>query len=115
LAEITMRKCGRWNRHFSTRKRNAAREVAPVGDDSSAPEFADPHAPTPEDAATMVDLLDTLLRGLDERERLVCELRLQDYEVEEIATRTGWSQATVYRRLHRIKERLRRLCQTPDE
>jgi RNA polymerase sigma-70 factor (ECF subfamily) len=111
LAEMTLRRCGRWNRHFAARKRDAAREVPLAsGDDSSAPGLRDEHAPSPQDAAVLLDLLEQLYRGMGAAERQVCEMRLQGHEVAEIAARVGCSQASVFRKLQLVRERMRRLC-----
>lgn len=106
LAEIAVRKCGKWNRHFRTRKRSAAREVPPAEDQDEPAATAEPG---PEEAVALADLVDHLLRGLAERERTICELRLQGYQVSEIAAKAGCAEATVFRKLDRIKERLETL------
>jgi RNA polymerase sigma-70 factor (ECF subfamily) len=110
LAEITMRKCGRWNEHFHARKRSVEREVA-TSTDLDGP--AGPTAggePSPEDAAMLRDTVEQLLAGLDPRSQRVCELRLQGYEIREIAEQLDCTQVTVQRKLKLIKERLRGLC-----
>ncbi len=106
LAEIAVRKCGKWNRHFRTGKRSAAREVPPI---EERDEPAAKSEPGPEEAAVLADLVENLLRGLGERERTVCELRLQGYQIGEIAAKAACAQATVFRDLDRIKERLETL------
>jgi RNA polymerase sigma-70 factor, ECF subfamily len=106
LAAITVRKCGRWNRHFRTHMRSTTREV-PLAEELAVPAGAP--EPTPDEAAALADLVETLLRGLDERERAVCELRLQGYTAPEIAARVNCSRVTVFRDLDRIKERLEAL------
>jgi RNA polymerase sigma-70 factor (ECF subfamily) len=107
LAEITLRRCGRWSRHFAARKRGG-RRPPPTGD-ALAEEPPDEREPSPQDAVALLDLVERLLRGLGEREAQICEMRLQGYEVAEIAERTGCSVATVFRKLDLIKGRLRRL------
>jgi RNA polymerase sigma-70 factor (ECF subfamily) len=114
LAEITLRKCGRWSRHFAARKRGGLR-AAPALDADGEGGPADPREPSPADAAALVDLVEQLLRGLGERERLICQLRLQGYEVAEIADQAGCSVATVFRKLDLIKSRLRRLLPEANE
>lgn len=106
LAEIAVRKCGKWNRHFRTRKRSAAREVPPAEERDVA---ATATEPGPAEAAALADLVDNLLRGLGDRKRLVCELRLQGYAVAEIAAQARCSEAAVFRDLNHIKERLETL------
>ncbi len=103
LAEIAVRKCGKWNRHFRAHKRSVARELPPL---EKMDEPAAALEPGPEEAIALADLVDNLLRGLDERERTVCELRLQGYQVGEIAEKAACAQATVFRDLDRIKTRL---------
>jgi RNA polymerase sigma factor (sigma-70 family) len=111
LAEITLRKCNRWNRYFHTRKRDVRREHAPAAsDDSSVDEPLGPSAPSPEDAAIFNDLLEQLLSGLDARTRRVCEMRLQGYQIKEMAAELDCTETTVFRKLQRIKERLQQLC-----
>lgn len=111
LAEITLRKCNRWNRHFHTRKRDVRREQAPAaGDDSSIDEPLGASAPSPEDAAILNDLLEQLLNGLDAQTRQVCEMRLQGYQIKEMAAELNCTDTTIYRKLERIKKRLHQLC-----
>jgi DNA-directed RNA polymerase specialized sigma subunit len=57
-----------------------------------------------------VDLVETLVRGLDERTRRICVLRLEGLALTEIADQVGCAEATVIRKLEGIKRRLRRLC-----
>ena len=49
------------------------------------------------------------MRGLDDRERNVLELRLQGYTVREIAAQVGRTEHTVDGVLKRIRRRLQRL------
>jgi RNA polymerase sigma factor (sigma-70 family) len=110
LAEITLRKCGRWHRHFATRKRHGELAAAvPVGEES-VNEPADEREPSPADAVVLLDLVAELFRGLDPREQLIGQMRLQGYAVAEIAAQAGCTEATVFRKLDLIKRRLRRLC-----
>lgn len=110
LAEITFRKCGHWNRHFRTRKRDVRRELAPLPQDSDGPdEPLDAAGPRPEDGAVLCDLVERLLQGLDDRAREVCERRLQGYEIGEIAAALQCSGATINRKIRQIKDRMRQL------
>jgi RNA polymerase sigma-70 factor (ECF subfamily) len=112
LAELTLRRCGRWNRRFHTRKRAVTREqnLAP-GDESLADrDPPDPATPSPEEAAILAETVEHLLRDLGERERTVCVLRLQGYKVREIARQLGCTEVTVSRKLRHIRDRLRRRC-----
>ncbi len=109
LAEITLRKCGRWNRHFAARKRGGELEARPLVGVEPEDEPSDDREPSPADAAVLLDLVEQLLSGLRGPERLICEMRLQGYEAGEIAAQAGCSVATVFRKLDLIKGRLSRL------
>jgi RNA polymerase sigma-70 factor (ECF subfamily) len=115
LAEITLRKCGRWHRHFAARKRGGGLAAVPIDEIEPGHEPADSREPSPADATELLELLERLLRDLGEPERLVCEMRLQGFDVAEIADRAGCSAATVYRKLDLIKSRLRRLVPPEEE
>src|SRR5262249_48626761 len=115
LAEITLRKCGRWNRHFDTRKRGGYREAGKLEDLALDREPADPREPSPDDAGLRLGLLEPLLRGLDERARLICEIRLQGYAVADIAARAGCTETTVFHKPDLLKRRLRRSCPAEDD
>lgn len=117
LVEITLRKCGRWNRHFHTRKRDVRREQTPppLTDSDWDKEPFDAGGPHPEDEAVLRDTLERLLHGLDDRVRTVCEMRLQGYEIKEIAGVLHCTEATVHRKIRHLKDRLRKICpELPD-
>ncbi len=112
LVEITLRKCGHWNRHFRTRKRDVRREESPppAGSDTDFDnEPLDAAGPRPEDEAVLREMMERLLDGLDERARAVCEMRLQGYEIEEIAAALKCSAATINRKIKQIKDRMKQL------
>lgn len=111
LVEITLRKCGHWNRHFRTRKRDVRREQAPPSseDTSFTDEPPDPSGPRPEDEAVLRETLEHLLHRLDAKARAVCEMRLQGYEIKEIATALKSTETTINRKIRQIKDRMREL------
>lgn len=109
LVEITLRNCGRWNRHFRTRKRDIRRERPALSDSDCDPEPLDAAAPRPEDEAVLRELVEHLLRDLDDRAREVCEMRLQGYEIAEIAVALKCSTATINRKIKQIKDRMKQL------
>jgi RNA polymerase sigma-70 factor (ECF subfamily) len=111
LVEITLRKCGRWNRHFRTRKRDIRREQTPppLFDSDCDHEPLDAAGPRPEDEAVLREMVERLLGALDDRARAVCEMRLQGYEIEEIAVALKRSTATINRKLRHIKDRMKYL------
>lgn len=110
LAEITFRKCGHWNRHFQTRKRDVRREQPPLPDTTDGPdEPLDAAGPRPEDGVVLCDLVEHLLQSLDSKARAVCEMLLQGYAIREIATALQCSAATIHRKIRQIKERMKQL------
>jgi DNA-directed RNA polymerase specialized sigma24 family protein len=54
----------------------------------------------------LADEVEQLMRRLDPIERQILELRLQSYDLDEIAAATKRSQRTVRRVLDRVKEHL---------
>jgi len=111
LAEIALRKCGKWNRHFAARKRGGGRSLSlQIGDDDGAAWDVADSGPTPADAAVLAETVAELYQGLKENEHAICELRLQNYQVREIAARLNLTEETVSRKLRRIKDKLQRLC-----
>jgi RNA polymerase sigma factor (sigma-70 family) len=62
--------------------------------------------PTPEQAAALADTLQHVFQGLEPRQRHMIELRLQGYQLEEIARSVRRSERTVRRVLEQIKEML---------
>jgi DNA-directed RNA polymerase specialized sigma24 family protein len=57
----------------------------------------------------LAEAAEGLLRGLEEPERTIVTLGFQGYTAGEISTRLERPERTVYRVLHRVKERLRRM------
>ncbi len=97
LTVITVRKCGAWADHFRAAGRDVGREVAtsPAGDEAGAGWQALARDPTPSEVLALTELVELLMGGLDEGERLVASLHLQGYDVAEIVERTGRPQRTV--------------------
>ena len=62
------------------------------------------------DEAVLREMVERLLKGLDERTRTVCEMRLQGHDSREIAVALQCSEATIHRKIRSIKDRLRELC-----
>jgi RNA polymerase sigma-70 factor, ECF subfamily len=117
LVEITLRKCGRWHRHFHTGKRDVRREqtLPPLANSDWDKEPFDAGGPHPEDEAVLREIMEHLLHGLDDRMRMVCEMRLQGYEIKEIGAALNCTEATVHRKIRHLKDRLRKICpELPD-
>lgn len=108
LLSITIRKCINLRRHYRCDRRDVGREVAgglDPAEEAIGWEALD-REPTPEEAALLADDLTHLVHGLSERDCRIVELRLQDYTPIEISARVGCAERTVFRVLHRVKDRL---------
>jgi RNA polymerase sigma-70 factor (ECF subfamily) len=101
LTIITLRKCGRYLRYYHRSRRNIAREV-----DGETGCEAITREPTPEEAATLNDLVGNLMHSLDDRDQEIIGLSLQGYSVTEISELVERSERTVYRVLERTRKRL---------
>lgn len=102
LAQITIYKCGKWNRHFRAGKRDSQKEV-------SIEALLESIQPEPQEAGELSDLVERVLSQLDDRSRTICELRLQGYQIGEIAYKINCAQATVYRDLNQIRDSLSKM------
>ncbi len=107
LVVITLHKLQHQVRRNLAGKRSLDREQAP-GD--SGVHGIEPSVlarePSPAEAVALADQLEQFMRRLGVRDRRILELRLQGYNLGEIATETRRSERTVSRALDRIKEAL---------
>ncbi len=114
LAVITLRKCGNRIEYFQAAKRNVQRNV-PGGmkpnesEESRLAWEGIAREPSPAEAAVLTETLEELMSGLDERERLILSLRLQEYTVQEIGEQVGRSERTIARVLERVRKRMQRI------
>lgn len=107
LCTITVAKARKNARFHLARKRGIGRE-APSADsavDATAFELAD-RAPTPAESAEFVDTFRHLLAQLDDEERRIVGLKLDQRSHAEIAAECGCSERTVRRIVKRIETRL---------
>jgi RNA polymerase sigma-70 factor, ECF subfamily len=109
LCAITVTKVREQTRFHLRQKRGLGHEVAAAldPDDSRLGGFmpADP-GPSPDEAVEFADQFQQVLGTLDEEERQVVDLKLQDYTNDEVGERMGCSERTVRRLLKRIEMRL---------
>jgi len=108
LVVITLRKCSRKVDHFFGPKHDLRREVRPSApQDSSASDWDLLAAgPTPAEEVQLADLVEEILSGLDSREQLVVQMRLQGYTAAEIAVQIERSEFMVQYILKRIRKQL---------
>ncbi len=113
LVVITLRKCGHRVEYFHAERRDVDREAPappPVEQSSGgAGETASDPEPTPIEAAMLAETVENLMGRLDGWQRTILELRLQGYEIPEIAEQVGRTERTVYRVLERVKDWLREM------
>jgi tRNA A-37 threonylcarbamoyl transferase component Bud32/DNA-directed RNA polymerase specialized sigma24 family protein len=108
LVTIVLRKLSRQAAHHTADMRSVDRELAlPEGGDS-AWDLLRPasRTPTVEEAVAMAELVETCLAGLEPRSRQVAEMRLQGFEIAEIAAATRRSERTIRRILEEFRDHL---------
>ena len=113
LTCITVRKCGKWREYFYTQGRDVTSEVPAPSGSSSAWQCID-REPTSEEVAMLTETVQTVLKGLDEREQQVVTLSLQGYTVTEVSGTVGCTESKVYRVLRHVRARLERMRATDD-
>jgi len=111
LVRITLRKCGQKARVFHAECRDVGQEIPLAGSDDESRDSGKAIArnPTPQEAASLVETVEHVLSGLDERRRQMVVLRLQGYTVLEISQEVGCTERTVHRVLGKVRDSLRRL------
>jgi RNA polymerase sigma factor (sigma-70 family) len=105
LVTMTLNKVGDQIRHHTADKRSVKQENHFSSEDSlnglNAAALA--REPSPAEAAALADLVRQILMPLDPLERKIVELRLQGYQMQEIASQTGYCQRTIRRLLNRFQ------------
>jgi len=110
LCAITLTKVREQARFHLRQRRGVDQEVHPgpaSGESTSGFGPADP-GPSPAEAAEFTDQFQQLVASLDEEERQIVDLKLQECTNEEIAERLGCSERTVRRILKRVQAKLAR-------
>jgi RNA polymerase sigma-70 factor (ECF subfamily) len=108
LVAITLHKVRGQVEHHTADKRSIHLERDTPTDDGwfgLAPQLL-AQDPSPEEAAALADQVEEVMNRLDLLHRRILELRLQGYNLEEIATDVGRSIRTVKRGLSHIREQL---------
>jgi len=109
LVAITLNKLHRTVAHHRAQRRSVTREEPGEPVVLEAAGMLNPTAPVGADeAVALAELLETFLSELEPQARFILELRLQDYQIQEIASAIGRSERTVRRSLQEIQERLTR-------
>jgi RNA polymerase sigma factor (sigma-70 family) len=111
LCAITLTKVREQVRFHQRHKRGLDLEIPlDAGSAQSGAERWEPAAPglSPDEAAAFADQLQQLMASLDDEERQLVDMKLQQYTNEEVAARLGCSERTVRRLLKRVQSRLER-------
>ena len=112
LCAITLTKIREQTRYHLRKKRGLDQELhaaALPGQDSVASFDIEAAGPTPAEAAEFADQFQQLLASLDEEERQIVDLKLQEFTHEEVAEKLACSERTVRRVIKRIQTRLARV------
>lgn len=112
LCAITLAKVREKARHHLRLKRGLQREASL--DSPSGADFV--HAapgPTPAESAEFSDVLEHVLSELDDEERRIVELRLEDKTQAEIAAELGCAERTVRRMLQRVQTKFDKALVSP--
>ena len=108
LVAITLHKLNDQVKRNSSGKRSVNRERTFGGEDSLFGLQAHLRArePSPVEAAALADAVEQIMQGLEPAERSMVVLRLQGYNIFEIAAETPCGERTVYRVLKRVRQQL---------
>lgn len=111
LVVITIRKCAKWADVFGAGKRSTERETSFNAETDSGHRWheAVDQDPGPEEAAMLSELIERLMRRLDARQQQMLALRMQGFELEEIADQVRSSRRTVARVVAEVKNILHEL------
>ncbi|MGE3805371.1 MAG: RNA polymerase sigma factor [Gemmataceae bacterium] len=107
LVAISLHKVRRQSRRHKASKRSLERET-PASTDSLHGLDAELLArePSPDEAASLAELLEQLMGSFPAEQRRMLEMRLQGYQHEEIAAELGCCRQTVMRVLRRARTQL---------
>ncbi len=107
LATITIRRLQHQAAHHGAARRAMAREQPFGGESSLAVLGPAGREPTPEDAVAAIEELERVLQRLSPGHRRMVEMRLQGYQIEEIAEASHCCERMVRRVLDQVKDRLK--------
>lgn len=105
LVMITLNKVRHQVERHTSKKRGVQREES-AGGAADLAEVREAREPSPVAALVLAEQVEELMRPLDPLQRRMLEMRLQGYNLEEIAAAAPCSEATVRRLLDRVKRQL---------
>jgi RNA polymerase sigma factor (sigma-70 family) len=112
LAKITLRKLYRQAGRHTALRRNVSREISlgVTTGSTGVPLEVLAREPSPEEAVAVIDELEQVMRGLTPLHRRMVELRLQGYQLKEIAAQTDRSERLIRYVLSQVRDRLTELA-----
>jgi RNA polymerase sigma factor (sigma-70 family) len=110
LCAITLAKVRQKVRYHGREKRRYDRERYLDNSRVGGKPVADT-LPTPAEAAEFADQMRQLLFGMEEEERQVVTMKLEQFTYAEMAERLGCSERTIRRIVKRVQERLKRMLE----
>jgi RNA polymerase sigma factor (sigma-70 family) len=113
MCAITLTKVREQTRFHLRQKRGLRQEVRGIPSDSEAGLQLAASQPAPDQAAIFADQFRHVLSLLDEEERKIVDLKLQDCTNEQVAEAMGSSERTVRRMLKRLRDRMERDFEVP--
>jgi RNA polymerase sigma-70 factor (ECF subfamily) len=110
LAMITLHKCGTQAARYQAQRRSTARELplSAVGESSHAWGSLR-REPSPEELATLTDLLARLMETLQPLDAAILLLRFEGHSIGEISLRVGRAVRTIWRALKRCEAKVQEL------
>ena len=114
LVKITLRKLSHSAAHHAAEKRSVLREQPLDGMAVSDGDWVVAEQPSPEEAVSLADEVESVLRSLSQEHRRIVELRLQGELIDDIAHRCDLSERTVRRVLGDLELQLRQRHRVSD-
>ena len=111
LTTITLNKIRRHGKFHNAQRRDVRQEQSDGGEHSPWDRAAPDPQPGPDEAAMLIDEVETLLASLSAEDRQVVQLRLQGWSSVEIARETGRGERAIRRALQRITQNLQQTQQ----
>jgi RNA polymerase sigma factor (sigma-70 family) len=106
LCAITLSKVRGQARYHLRQKRGLSREQEPDPNSSQVPgQYVAAPGPGPDEAAAFSDQFQRLLEELDEEDRQIVNLKLQEFTNDQVADQLGCSERTVRRTLKRLQSK----------
>jgi len=116
MCALTLTKVRELARHHRRGKRSFDREIGSDAEGGGPMDSVADAGAAPDDAALFADEFDRLLGSLDEEERALVDLKLQDLTHDQAAERLGVSERTVRRLFQRVQAKLSKsLAAAPSE